>query len=172
MFYSNKVDFFSYWLTNTTISYFINNCKVNNTVQFTIDAVKANTTLFWKPVSNCNFVNVKTDSCFDLKGFISNKRTDLLFDNITHVNIKGDLYSTQTLNLYPTIKQHYIFQDWFLSIIKMYNTTLKLIKANVYFSKISKLKKLNEIVKQHSKNIKNLNESLKIDKKMLTNIIH
>jgi IS605 OrfB family transposase len=154
--------------TSTTIIHFINNYKLNNTVQFTIDAVKANTKLFWKPPQNYNFIDIKTDSCFDFKGFKSNLRTDLSFDNIKHVKIKGDLYSAQTLDLYPTINQHYIFQDWFLSIIKMYNTTLKLIKNNVHFRKISKLKKLNEIEKKYLESIKNLEGSLKIDNKLLT----
>lgn len=144
---------------------------MNNTVQFTLDAIKSNTANFWKPSLNCNFENINTKSCFDFKKFTSNNETDqtnLSFKNIKHLKSGNELYSAQILNMYPNIKQHYIFQDWFLVIIKMYNTTLKLIKNNLHFYNIYKLKKLNILEKEYLLHIKNLTKSLKTKNKLLT----
>jgi hypothetical protein len=50
----------------------------------------------------------------------------------------------------------------------MYNTTLKLIKSKLHFSKICKFKKLNEIEYQNLNNIKTIENKIKDDKKILS----
>ncbi len=135
--------------SHVSITFLIKPYKLNETVQFTIEAVQKYTHLFWAPPSNINFNNLNTSSCFDHKLFQSNSSNKLEFNNISYPNFNDNLYASITLDLYPTNKQHCILQGWFLVIIKMYNITIKLLKSNLFFSKIQKLKRLIQLEKQY-----------------------
>ncbi len=134
---------------------------MNETVQFTIEAVQKYTHLFWAPPSNINFNNLNTSSCFDHKLFQSNSSNKLEFNNISYPNFNDNLYASITLDLYPTNKQHCILQGWFLVIIKMYNITIKLLKSNLFSSKIQKLKRLIQLEKQYKPDFDRLSAQIK-----------
>ena len=85
------------------------------------------------PPEGARFANINTDSCFNIKKFVSHGivGNDLDFSHIT-VDDSSQV-KTKFVKMFPTLKQHDLLQNWFSSYILMYNATIRFIKKKISF---------------------------------------